>query len=125
MPVQIVQAQAIILVCLFHAQLYLTPLGLAADSNWILLRIFGFILMPVLFLTAGMSMSRSETPNFRRFALVRISSYLWLYFIWHTLYQIPDTVKLLEGRVDFVTWMQKTILSFAGTAGTLWFIYYL
>jgi hypothetical protein len=124
MPIRIIQAQAIVLICLFHSQLILIPARLSLDSYWILLGIFEFVVMPAFLMTSGMSIARPATSA-DDFLRTRVSCYLWLYVIWSGLNLVPGAVKLIKTGADPVPFIHTSVTSLYAPSGPLWYLYYL
>src|SRR5262245_35161419 len=124
MQIRIIQAQAIVLICLFHSQLILIPAGLSLDSYWILLPIFEFVVMPAFFMTSGMSIALPATSA-DDFLRTRVSGYLWLYVIWSGLNLVPGAVKLIKTGADPVPFIHTSVTSLYAPSGPLWYLYYL
>jgi surface polysaccharide O-acyltransferase-like enzyme len=122
-PTAILAARGItiVLVVLFHAQLIVSADVSGFGLYWRLVGVLSYVLMPLFFVLAGMSMSRvSKRDKADMFLVGRATTYLYLYWTWTVIAFVAD------GLLDYHTLDTESanfLISLVLPRDTLWFLY--
>lgn len=114
----------IVLVVLFHAQLIVTAGGWSFAPYWRIVALLSYVLMPLFFVLAGISMSRVLRRDKAEVFLVgRATTYLYLYWAWTIINCAADVLlRFFTDELSFEL-LPEFLVSLVLPRDTLWFLY--
>lgn len=104
--IDVAKGIAIALVVLDHSRHLLDLLGLPVNAFWHWIgATFASVRMPAFFMISGFFLYRWKARGWRRFVKGRLSGFVYLYFVWATIYFVVDGlfVRHLDDRVLTLT----------------------